>query len=149
MSNTDVSTVLIGGFSGVVLILFLVQAFREAFPAIDNRFLPLVSIALGLGLISLGTYAPTVLAKTLATGIALGAAASLSVRYVKNGDSPTAEPQPVSVVQSVAVPEVAAEEAKPVAAPPLAYDIPNYAPLAASGPEDANAFPSVTMPPTR
>jgi hypothetical protein len=89
----DLNGVLLGGFSVVVLVLFLVQAFREAFPAVDSRFLPLISLFVAVGLVSLSNFAPEAVVKTVATGIAVGAAASLSVRYVKNGDSgPSAEP---------------------------------------------------------
>jgi len=116
----DLNGVLISGFSVVVLVLFLVQAFREAFPAIDSRFLPLVSLFVGGGLVTLANYAPSDVTKTVATGIAVGAAASLSVRYVKNGDSgsvPVVTPLQSTFIQGT----VAETAAKPVEAAPLSF----------------------------
>src|SRR5690348_11303444 len=148
----DISGVLIAGFSVVVLVLFIVQAIREAVPSLDSRYLPIASLVVATGLVALSNYAPPDITKTVATGIAIGAAASLSVRYVKNGDTgsgsdratvPDALPVPaptlaVEVVQPESVPK--SKVATPLTFPPQVSD---------GVIREANPQVTVTMPFTK
>ena len=142
MNSGDISGVLIAGFSVVVLVLFIVQAIREAIPALDSRYLPVVSLLVAGGLVALANYAPPDITKTVATGIAVGAAASLSVRYVKNGDSGNTAPPVVAVTAPEVVPGPVKSEPGPRAETPLTYP-----PIVSDGViREANPQVTVTMP---
>lgn len=82
----DVSQVFLGGFQAVVLVVFLVQTLGEAVPALQGRFTPVVALVVGLGVAAVVQLAPAPVQDTLGTGLALAAAASMTVRYVKRGD---------------------------------------------------------------
>lgn len=81
----DANSILFGGFSAVVILVFLVQTIRES-TNLPNNQVPLVSIILGLTMF-LGTYfLPEDAVDAIATGLMVAAAASFTVRYVKNGE---------------------------------------------------------------
>lgn len=83
MMELDVTQVLLGSFQAVVLVVFLVQTIVEAVPALQGRFTPLVALLVGLGTAAVINLAPAWAQETLGTGLALAAAASMTVRYVK------------------------------------------------------------------
>src|SRR5690348_14068484 len=141
----DISGVLIAGFSVVVLVLFIVQAIREAVPSLDSRYLPIASLVVATGLVALSNYAPPGITKTVATGIAVGAAASLSVRYVKNGDTGSASNRAtVPDALPVPAPNLAVEDVQPE---PKAVTPLTFPPQVSDGViREANPQVTVTMP---
>jgi chromate transport protein ChrA len=82
----DVSGILLGGFQAVILVVFLVQTIIEVVPSLRGRFTPLVALVVGMVVAMVAEIAPSAAQETLGTGLALAAAASLTVRYVKRGD---------------------------------------------------------------
>lgn len=99
----DVSQVLLGSFQAVVLVVFLVQTLIEAVPALQGRFTPVVALVVGLGVAAAVQFAPAQIQDTLGTGLALAAAASMTVRYVKRGElqvPPTADSSSASHQQA-------------------------------------------------
>ena len=90
--DLDVSGILLGGFQAVILVVFLVQTIIEVVPALKGRFTPLVSLVVGMAVAMVTQLAPDTIQETLGTGLALAAAASLTVRYVKRGDHQDNEP---------------------------------------------------------
>jgi len=90
--DIDVSGILLGGFQAIILVVFLVQTIIEVVPALRGRYTPLVALAVGLAVAAVAKLAPAHIQETLGTGIALAAAASLTVRYVKRGDHQEAPP---------------------------------------------------------
>jgi hypothetical protein len=90
----DVSEVLLGGFQAVILVVFLVQTIIEVVPSLRGRFTPLVALVVGMVVATVAELAPAAVQETLGTGLALAAAASLTVRYVKRGDHQEAPPSP-------------------------------------------------------
>lgn len=83
--DIDVSSLLFGGFSALVILIFLIQTARETFN-FDTRFIPVVGLSIALVMMILGTYLPERLVEAIAAAIALTAVASFTVRYVKNGE---------------------------------------------------------------
>lgn len=77
----------LAGVPLVLLVVFLVQTIREAFPRLPSRFLPLLTLAVSALLVPLTLFAGE--AVRMAIGITLGvsAVASASVRYVKRDGS--------------------------------------------------------------
>jgi hypothetical protein len=75
--------VVLGGFQAVVLVVFLVQTLIEAVPSLQGRFTPVVALVVGLGVAAVIQLTPSPVQDTLGTGLALAAAASMTVRYVK------------------------------------------------------------------
>lgn len=78
-------TILFGGFSALVLGIFLVQTIREAFN-LAPRFIPVAAIVVGVVLMLMATYLPEDVVYALGAGLAIAAGISMSVRYVKNGE---------------------------------------------------------------
>ncbi|MCX2725985.1 hypothetical protein OO015_00490 [Thermomicrobium sp. 4228-Ro] len=90
--EVDVSGILLGGFQAIMLVVFLVQTIIEAVPSLRGRFTPLVALVVGVAVAAVARFAPASLQEALGAGLALAAAASLTVRYVKRGgdEGPTA-----------------------------------------------------------
>lgn len=88
----DLSQVLLGGFQAVVLVVFLVQTIIEAVPSLQGRFTPVVALVVGLGVAAVILLAPDQVQDALGTGLALAAAASMTVRYVKRDQETPAVP---------------------------------------------------------
>ncbi len=81
----DVSNILFGGFSALILLIFLIQTVREVF-TVEARYIPAVALLVAMVMMVLAVYLPDRLVTALAAAIALAAAASFTVRYVKNGE---------------------------------------------------------------
>lgn len=90
--EVDVSGILLGGFQAIVLVVFLVQTVIEAVPTLRGRFTPLVALVVGVAVAAVAQFAPASLQQALGAGLALAAAASLTVRYVKRGSDEGAAP---------------------------------------------------------
>jgi hypothetical protein len=79
-----VDNITVGGVIVLPLLVFLVQTAREAFD-IEVKFVPLVAIALAVAMMLFAEFAPYSASRAVFIGLGLGAAASASVRYVKEG----------------------------------------------------------------
>jgi hypothetical protein len=88
----DVSEILLGGFQAVILVVFLVQTVIEVAPKLRGRYTPVVALVVGLAVATVATLAPEHVQEVLGSGLALAAAASLTVRYVKRGGDETRAP---------------------------------------------------------
>jgi hypothetical protein len=106
--DLDVSGILLGGFQAVILVVFLVQTIIEAVPSLRGRFTPLVALVVGVTVATVAEFAPAHIQQALGAGLALAAAASLTVRYVKRGGD---------------------EGAAPVAGPPASFGVIEFPPL--------------------
>lgn len=94
--DIDVQDILIGGFSALLLVVFLVQTLRETFN-IASRYLPAVGLGVSVILMMLAAYLPEKMVTALAAAIAVAAATSFAVRYVKNGEQPHEYPSGIPV----------------------------------------------------
>lgn len=86
--EVDVQSLVVGGVSAFVLLLFLVQTVKEAL-SLESKFIPTVAAVLGVLLMLAAATLPEGVLVAMAQGLALAAAVSLSVRYVK--ESPHAK----------------------------------------------------------
>ena len=85
----DPNSVLVGGASAFVLLLFIVQTIREAF-SFPSKYIPLLAVGAGVAMLLFGVYAPENVVSAVAQGLLLAAAVSGSVRYVKESGNATA-----------------------------------------------------------
>lgn len=81
-----VEQVTVAGVQALVLVVFLTQTIVEAVPRLQGRLTPVVAAVVGLLVAGVATLAPAPVQQVLGVGLALGASASLAVRYVKRGD---------------------------------------------------------------
>ncbi len=91
----DVGDIFLGGFQAIILVVFLVQTIIETVPSLRGRFTPLVALVVGMVVAAVAELAPGEIQQTLGTGLALAAAASLTVRYVKRGGDEAKDPAQV------------------------------------------------------
>jgi hypothetical protein len=84
--DIDVAGILFGGFSAVVLLVFLVQTARETFN-INSQYLPVTGLVIALVMMLMAVYLPEKVVMALGGAIALAAVASFTIRYTKNGNS--------------------------------------------------------------
>lgn len=78
----DAQNIVVGGVSAFVLLLFLVQTVKEAL-SLEGKYIPVVAAVLGVALMLVAAIVPEYALVAIAQGLALAAAVSLSVRYVK------------------------------------------------------------------
>jgi hypothetical protein len=95
MDIPDVSNIVFGGFSALILLIFMIQTVREVF-TVDARYIPAVALGVALVMMVMAVYLPDRLVTALAAAIALAAAASFTVRYVKNGEQNERTPRSTS-----------------------------------------------------
>lgn len=110
----DANSILFGGFSAVVILVFIVQTIREAFN-IKSEQISLIAIAIGLIMFIGAFYLPENLVEAIATGLMVAAAASFTVRFVKNGVNDEYTPRDSAKrIQGndIAAPRVRSEERK-------------------------------------
>lgn len=85
--NFDPNSLIVGGVSAFVIVLFIVQTIKEAFD-IESRYIPLLAAGTAISLLVGAVYLPDSMVSALAQGLALAGTVSLAVRYVK--ESPNA-----------------------------------------------------------